>query len=68
MARIVGTSGSSPARRACSCSYSPCRIDLWPNPLTWLFAAGFVAVLVASVVFYVRMEKRSRDRDQPARG
>jgi hypothetical protein len=32
------------------------------NPLTWLFAVGFVTVLVASVVFYVRMEKRSRDR------
>jgi hypothetical protein len=27
------------------------------NVLTWLFAAGFVGVLVASAVFYVRMER-----------
>jgi hypothetical protein len=29
------------------------------NVLTWLFATGFVAVLGASVVFYVRMEQRT---------
>jgi hypothetical protein len=34
--------------------------DLAPsNVLTWLFAAGFVGVLGASAVFYVRMERRS---------
>ncbi|MGZ4569736.1 MAG: hypothetical protein ACXVXU_02545 [Blastococcus sp.] len=33
--------------------------DLDPsNVLTWLFAAGFVGVLGASAVFYVRMEQR----------
>jgi membrane associated rhomboid family serine protease len=30
------------------------------NVLTWLFAGGFVGVLVASVVLYVRMEQRTR--------
>jgi hypothetical protein len=30
------------------------------NPLTWLFAVGFGGVLVASIVFYVRMEVRTR--------
>jgi hypothetical protein len=30
--------------------------------LTWLFGAGFAGVLVASVVLYVRMEARVRDR------
>lgn len=34
------------------------------NVLTWLFAAGFVGVLVASVVLYVRMERLVRDRAQ----
>jgi hypothetical protein len=29
------------------------------NPLTWLFAVGFVGVFVASAVFYLRMEQRS---------
>ena len=38
------------------------------NVLTWLFAAGFVAVLVASVVFYVRMESQDRSRDRSAPG
>ena len=32
------------------------------NALTWLFAAGFVGLLVASVVLYLRMEQRVRDR------
>ena len=30
------------------------------NVLTWLFAGGFVALLGASVVLYVRMEQRTR--------
>lgn len=35
--------------------------DLDPaNVLTWVFAAGFTALLVASVVMYVRMEQRTR--------
>jgi uncharacterized integral membrane protein len=37
------------------------------NVLTWLFAAGFVGVLVASVVLYVRMERQARDRAHQAR-
>jgi hypothetical protein len=31
------------------------------NILTWLFAAGFVGVLAASVVLYLRMEQLARD-------
>ncbi len=30
------------------------------NPLTWLFAVGFVAATLATVVLYVRMESRAR--------
>jgi uncharacterized protein involved in exopolysaccharide biosynthesis len=30
------------------------------NILTWLFAAGFVGVLAASVVLYLRMEQLAR--------
>jgi hypothetical protein len=29
------------------------------NALTWLFAGGFASLLIASVVFYVRMERRT---------
>lgn len=29
------------------------------NPLTWVFAVGFLGVLVGSVVLYVRMEQRT---------
>ena len=37
--------------------------DLAPaNPLTWVFGAGFAGLLVASVVLYVRMERRAADR------
>ncbi|MDQ1663704.1 MAG: hypothetical protein QOJ68_3684 [Blastococcus sp.] len=32
------------------------------NILTWLFAAGFVGVLAASVVLYLRMEQLTRER------
>jgi hypothetical protein len=32
------------------------------NPLTWLFAAGFAGLLLASVVLYVRMEQRAGSR------
>jgi hypothetical protein len=39
-------------------------VDDWDpsNVLTWLFAAGFLGVLVASVVLYTRMEQHVRDR------
>jgi hypothetical protein len=37
------------------------------NVLTWLFAGGFVGVLVASVVLYVRMEARAAVGQQPGR-
>jgi hypothetical protein len=30
------------------------------NPLTWLFAAGFIGTTVAAVLLYVRMEARAR--------
>jgi hypothetical protein len=30
------------------------------NPLTWLFAAGFGGLFVASALFYARMERRAR--------
>jgi hypothetical protein len=35
------------------------------NPLTWLFAVGFVGVLAASVVLYLRMERHARPEDHP---
>jgi hypothetical protein len=34
------------------------------NPLTWLFAAGFLATAVATAVLYVRMETRARQSPQ----
>jgi hypothetical protein len=36
------------------------------NVLTWLFAVGFVGVLVASVVLYLRMEQQVHDRNRPS--
>lgn len=35
------------------------------NVLTWLFAAGFTGVLVASLVLYVRLETQAGDTQQP---
>jgi hypothetical protein len=30
------------------------------NVLTWLFSGGFLSLLIASAVLYVRMEQRTR--------
>ncbi|HST49676.1 hypothetical protein [Jatrophihabitans sp.] len=37
------------------------------NPLTWLFAAGFVGTTVAAMLLYVRMEARARTVAAPSR-
>jgi len=37
------------------------------NALTWLFGVGFLSILIASVVFYVRMDRRRTPEDGRSR-